>query len=68
KNVEFLCQIEIKEDTNNDNENDDHYNAVVDIEDQNVYDDGVEFGVDSEINDDSDVTESVEDLSIIEFN
>ncbi|KAF0351396.1 hypothetical protein F8M41_015325 [Gigaspora margarita] len=66
KNVEFLCQLEIEVDTNNDNEND-HYNAV-DIEDQNVHDDGVEIGEDSEIDDDSDVTESVEDLSIVEFN
>lgn len=26
KNVEFLCQMEIEGNTNNDNENDDHYN------------------------------------------
>ena len=62
--------MEVGENTNEDNENDDHDNAV-DIEDQNVCGDGAESDDDGSDYDDCDITESeesVEDLSIVEFN
>ena len=67
KNIEFL--YEVGKDTNEDNENDDH-----DIKDQNVCGDGAKSDDDGSDYDDCNATESeelpesVEDLSIVEFN
>ncbi|CAG8485556.1 2059_t:CDS:2, partial [Ambispora gerdemannii] len=60
--------MEIKEDTNENNENDD---TVIDIEDQNVCGDSAESDDDGSNCTDCNVTESeesLEDLSIVEFN